>query len=135
MIETMMTLLTGGLLASALSAALTKANTLYSTQHPPRRRRHGRGYQERMHGCPTCGTILNGVYSTEGNAATRRTIFLCPKAIGEQLPNGLGGHYFPAGSQHWRLIFWVEVSGKLEEYKSNTGKDYAQLYRKGLEDV
>lgn len=107
--------------------------TLHATQSPLTRR-EGRGYQEGLHGCPDCGSILNGVYYEHGTAGYDKTLLMCPTAIGEQVSDGRKGHAFPRGSKHRRLVFYVAVGRELREYQSERlGHEYAYNQRKAGE--
>lgn len=93
--------------------------------------RVGRGFQEGMRNCPTCGCIMNGVDSSQGNAGDadiNNTMLLCPVAIGEQVRLGPGHQGFPPGSKHTQLDYWVVIKGQLTPYMNKRG-DLYDAYR------
>ncbi len=88
---------------------------------------NGRGYREGSHPCPTeeCDEFLNGVYCNQGNVGPTQTMFMCPKAIGEQVCIGAGKQAMAPGSIHKKLEYFVEDSkGKLKTYISTMGYGY-----------
>ena len=88
--------------------------------------RPGWGFRRFNQKCPDCGYIMNGVKGRDGEAKEHgQTLLVCPIAIGEQANLGNGLHFFPAGSLHKKLAWWVLVDDKLKSYK------YVSKYNRG----